>query len=214
LSVAVAVSVMLPAVVTLVELLASETVGLVVSPPLPLPLPLPLPPPVPIGMVVPLSFTLTMVALENALVPVKPTSQVWPIWIGWNCSQSGFVAERPPEASAAATLPFHPVPETPAVPASWNTIWNEAIGLANPVSMIRTAPLKPPFQLWVGSTSMVTPLPETATAPTLSADRSYEPPLHAARASVSPRRGKDNRRALSLVMRRSPFRHSQAMHSA
>src|SRR5512140_98662 len=60
-------------------------------------------------------------------------------------------------------VPFHGVPVTEP-PAILNTTSNEAMGLANVLSMIRTAPLKPPCQALTATTSTVTPLPETATA--------------------------------------------------
>lgn len=57
--------------------------------------------PVPIGMVVPLTFTLAMVDSVNAPLPSRPTSTLWPTWIGANGSQPGLVVVRLPESSAA-----------------------------------------------------------------------------------------------------------------
>src|SRR5512140_2050305 len=98
---------MLPAAVTVVAVLASETVGGVVS--------------LPRFTGWPLITTATMLPPENVPEPLKPTSQVWPFWMALYCSQLGLVAVRLPEASGAEMLPFHGTPVTPAPPASLKT---------------------------------------------------------------------------------------------
>src|SRR5262249_11500913 len=106
-------------------------------------------------MIVPLILALLIVELANAPLPFKPPSRSRPTWIGLTWSESGFMAVRVPEASAAVMLPFHAGPAMLAAPPSRNPISNEVIGLGNAVSAIRTAPMKPPLRLLVGSTSTV-----------------------------------------------------------
>src|ERR1043165_1871681 len=75
--------------------------------------------------VTPLTFPLRMVAPENVPLALKQTSQIWPFWIGLNCSQSGLVAVKLPEASGPEMMPFHPDPTIAALALSLKTIWNE-----------------------------------------------------------------------------------------
>src|SRR5512140_348839 len=164
---------MVPAAVTVVALLASETTGGVSVA-------------LPIGIVWPLILTLTMVDAPNAPAPLKPTSQAWPVVMGWYCSQGGCVAVRFPDPSGPEMLPFHAAPAIEALPMLTTTS-NEVMGLANASSVIRTAPEKPPDHAPLDTTSTVTPPPETATAavPALASAVAASRPPQATTASPS-----------------------------